>query len=152
MKPTLGLVVWDEGSELSPTDLKGSKGLHTQLALTLKRLRGTLARCPPQGSGVLSPTVSLSGWLSCGASMGCVQLWGPHPLEARAVSGDSRRWGGGEEVAFLEWSRPFVEQSRVLQCTWPQGAAGSGREDVGVMRGRGGFWGHRLRQGHLGLT
>lgn len=95
MKPTLGLVVWDEGSELSPTDLKGSKGLHTQLALTLKRLRGTLARCPPQGSGVLSPTVSLSGWLSCGASMGCVQLWGPHPLEARAVSGDSRRWGGG---------------------------------------------------------
>lgn len=62
--------------------------------------------------------------------------------------------GGGEEeeVAFLEWSKPFVEQSRVLQYCWPQGAAGSGREDVGVMRGKRGVWGHRLRQGHLGLT
>lgn len=54
--------------------------------------------------------MSLSGWLSCGAMVGCVQLWGPHPLEASAVSGDSRR-RGEEEVAFLEWSRPFVEQS-----------------------------------------
>lgn len=61
----------------------------------MKRLRGTLAHCPPWGSGVLRPTVSLSGWLSCGATVGCVQLWGPHPLETRAVSGDSRRRGGG---------------------------------------------------------
>lgn len=83
--------------------------------------------------------------------VGCVQLWGPHPLEARAVSGDSRR-RGEEEVAFLEWSRPFVEQSLVLQYCWPQGAAGSGKEDVGVVRGGRGLGGHSLRQGHLDLT
>lgn len=60
--------------------------------------------------------------------------------------------GGEEEVAFLDWSRPVVDQSLVLQCCWPRGAAGSGREGVGVVRGGRGFWGHRLRQGHLGLT
>lgn len=51
------------------------------------------------------------------------------------MSGDSRRRRRGEEeVAFPEWSRLFVEQSRALQYCWPQGAAGrgSGREDWGV--------------------
>lgn len=52
------------------------------------------------------------------------------------MSGDSKRGKGEEEVAFLEWSRPFVEQSRVLQYCWPQGAAGSGGED-GAADGRG---------------
>lgn len=115
-----------------PQASRAPEGLHTQLALTLKRLQGDPGTQPTSGSGVLRPTVSLSGWLSCGATVRCIQFWGPHPLEARAVSGDSRR-GKGEEVAFLEWSRAFVEQSPVLQCCWPQGAAGSGREEVGVM-------------------
>lgn len=68
------------------------------------------------------------------------------------MSGDSKGRRGEEEVAFLEWSRPSVEQSRVLQCCWPRGAAGSGREDGGVTGEGRGFWRCRLRWGPLGLT
>lgn len=66
------------GSEV----LKDPEYLHPRLALTLRRLRGTLAHCPPRGSGVLCPTACPSDQLGSGATVGCVQPWGPHPLEA----------------------------------------------------------------------
>ena len=44
---------------------------------------GTL---PTSGSGVLRPTLRPSDQLGSGATVGCVQPWGPHPL--KAMSGE----------------------------------------------------------------
>lgn len=54
--------------------------LHPRLALTLRRLWGTLAHCPPQSSGVLRPSVGPSDQLGSGATVGvCPGLGSPPP-------------------------------------------------------------------------
>lgn len=66
---------------MCPTSLKSPRVAASPAGTDLEEAARDPGTLPTSGSGVLRPTVRPSDRLSSGATVGCVQPWGPHPLE-----------------------------------------------------------------------